>query len=95
MFRKNSRFLTLLQMRLAMRRLSPSVRWSLTPPFHPYNLRLRENCGLFSAALSVEKRVMLVSAKAKICNFRLSPGYCPAFFPAEPGLCLTVKKCHH
>lgn len=36
MFRKNSRFLTLLQMRLAMRRLLPVARWSLTPPFHPY-----------------------------------------------------------
>ena len=59
MFRKNSRFLTLLQMRLAMRRMLPCARWSLAPPFHPCSSALSQRAsGLFSVALSVERRVM-------------------------------------
>src|SRR5688572_2481467 len=51
----NSRpFLTLLRVGFTEPHRSPGVRWSLTPPFHPYqcHVRRRDTGGLFSVALS-------------------------------------------
>ena len=60
MSRNDSRFLTLLQMRLAMRRLSPNARWSLTPPFHPYPLGFRAS-GRFVFCCAICRRTGYVS----------------------------------
>src|SRR6478752_8185535 len=43
-------FLTLLRVGFTEPHRSPGVRWSLTPPFHPYQRRTAG--GLFSVALS-------------------------------------------
>src|SRR5688572_32558604 len=47
-------FLTLLRVGFTEPHRSPGVRWSLTPPFHPYqrHVRRRDTGGLFSVALS-------------------------------------------
>lgn len=92
---ENSRFLTLLQMRLAMRRLLPNARWSLTPPFHPCNFSLRVKLRFVFCCAICRTRGYAKNRDATICNCPSSPGNYPAFFPAEPGLCLTVKKCHN
>lgn len=92
MSRKNSRFLTLLQMRLAMRRLLPNARWSLTPPFHPYNSCLRKNCGLFSVALSVEQGVMQKIARRKFTTALLLPVITRHFFRRSPDFSSPPKN---
>ena len=53
-------YLVLLRMGFALPRLLPGGRWSLTPPFHPYQRKIWDKSlslfsvgGLFSAALSV------------------------------------------
>src|SRR4029453_14466079 len=47
-------FLTLLRVGFTEPHRSPGVRWSLTPPFHPYQCpaRRQDTGGLFSVALS-------------------------------------------
>src|SRR4051812_41152890 len=49
-----SSLLTLLRVGFTEPHRSPGVRWSLTPPFHPYRPRCRSSAagGLFSVALS-------------------------------------------
>lgn len=66
----------LLQAGFTMRALSPTPRWALTPPFHPY--RLRRSGGLLSVALSLGSRRVdvihrLVSMEPGLSSGRANP----------------------
>jgi len=58
------------------------ARWSLTPPFHPYQRRLRNAGGIFSVALSVGT-TRVVAARVYLSRTSLSYA---ASRPVEFGL---------
>ena len=66
---------------------SRGMRWSLTPPFHPYPRRLRNTGGLFSVALSVgTTRAVAARVYPEVrLHASAAPGYA-ASRPVEFGL---------
>jgi len=75
-----SPYLVLLRATLAVPSVSPRTRWALTPPFHPYLIRL-------SAAIGGLLSVALVSDR--------SAWELPSALPLESGLSSSLAASDH
>jgi hypothetical protein len=72
---RTSSYLVLLRAGFTVPPWSPSGRWALTPPFHPYPVRQARRGGLFSVALSVPSRGLRVTERPALrsSDFPLRP----------------------
>ncbi len=83
---RTSSYLVLLRAGFTVPPWSPSGRWALTPPFHPYPVRRARRGGLFSVALSVPSRGLRVTERPALRSSDFPLRFDRSDHPARSGV---------